>query len=129
MEDLLADSSVHACIRSTLDSEADIELDAKMGFTIVPAALYRTTSQCISPRRGGSRPAFAPGTAGPASGSWTPREILQLIIEALPGLNVVAADVVEVLPALDQAEITGITAAEMSFEVSMAPIFSFQSSL
>lgn len=74
-------------------------------------------------------PAFAPGTAGPASGGWTPREIIQLIIEALPGFNVVAADVVEVLPALDQAEITGITAAEMSFVVSMAPKFSSQSSL
>lgn len=136
MEGLLGDKSIHAGIRSTLDSSADIDLDAEMGFSIIPAGaiLKKEGLQGVIDQIRDTvphdkpvylsldvdvlDPAFAPGTAGPASGGWTPREIIQILIEALAGLNVVGADIVEVLPALDHAEITGITAAEMSFEVS-----------
>jgi len=62
-------------------------------------------------------PAFAPGTAGPAAGGWTTREVVQIVIDALKGLDIVGVDVVEVLPALDSAEITAIAAAELTFEL------------
>lgn len=62
-------------------------------------------------------PAFAPGTAGPAAGGWSTREIIQIVIDGLEGLNVVGVDVVEVLPSLDSAEITAVAAAELVFEL------------
>lgn len=66
-------------------------------------------------------PAFAPGTAGPAAGGWTTREVIQIIIDALAGLNIVGVDVVEVLPGMDSSEITAIAAAELTFEVRTFP--------
>jgi arginase family enzyme len=38
----------------------------------------------------------------------------------LRGYNIVGIDVVEVLPAMDSADITGIAAAEFVFEVSVS---------
>lgn len=136
MEGLLTDRCVHAGIRSTLDSEKDIETDIDSGFAIIPAmdilkkggieAIISRIRE-ILPRDGpvyvsldvdSLDPAFAPGTAGPVAGGWTSREVLQIIIDGLAGINVVAVDVVEVLPALDNAEITAIAAADFAFEVS-----------
>ena len=137
MEGLLSKTSVHAGIRSTLDSAADLELDAEVGFKIIPAGaiLQRDGLQkvidtirktiphdepvYVSLDVDVLDPAFAPGTAGPASGGWTPREVIQIIIEALAGMNIVGVDVVEILPGMDSAEVTGIAAAEFTFEVSI----------
>ncbi|KIX02148.1 agmatinase [Rhinocladiella mackenziei CBS 650.93] len=137
MEGLLTTkNNVHAGIRSSLDSEKDIDLDSKVGFTIIPASdmLKRDgvwgvieKIRAVIPHDGepvyisldvdSLDAAFVPGTAGPASGGWTPREVIQIIIDGLEGLNIVGVDVVEVLPSLDQAEITGIAAAEFTIEV------------
>jgi agmatinase len=46
----------------------------------------------------------------------TSRELLG-ILRGLAGLNVVSADIVEVAPAYDHAEITGIAAAHVGFEL------------
>lgn len=136
MEGLLSKNSVHAGIRSSLDSAADLEIDAKMGFTVIPAGAMLQANglqyviekiRAIVPHNepvyvsldvDSLDPAFAPGTAGPASGGWTPREVIQIIIDALQGLDIVGVDVVETLPGMDHAEITGIAAAEFAFEVS-----------
>ena len=136
MEGLLSDTCVHAGIRSSLDSEKDLETDADSGFTIIPAAdmLKKEGVQGVieSIRRivphnkpvyvsldiDSLDPAFAPGTAGPAAGGWTTREVIQIVIDGLKGLNIVGVDVVEVLPGMDSAEITAIAAAELTFEVS-----------
>ncbi|KAK6381508.1 hypothetical protein LTS17_004566 [Exophiala oligosperma] len=135
MEGLLTESNVHAGIRSSLDSERDMELDESLGFTTIPAsdilkrdgvwgvidkiraAVPHDEPVYVSLDVDSLDPAFVPGTAGPASGGWTPREIIQIIIDGLDGLNIVGVDVVEVLPALDQAEITGIAAAEFTIEL------------
>ncbi|CAM1503642.1 Fc.00g012330.m01.CDS01 [Cosmosporella sp. VM-42] len=126
--------SVHAGIRSSLDSAANLYLDATLGFTIIPRAMLQSnglqniieTIRKIVPHDepvyvsldvDSLDPAFAPGTAGPAAGGWTSREVIQIIIEALEGLNIVGVDVVEVLPGIDSAEITGIAAAEFAFEL------------
>lgn len=60
-------------------------------------------------------PAFAPGTGTPEIGGPTTREVLQLL-RALKGLNLVALDVVEVLPQYDHGEITAIAAATVIYE-------------
>jgi agmatinase len=61
-------------------------------------------------------PAFAPGTGTPESGGLLSRELLAML-RGLVGLNVVGADIVEVAPAYDHAEITGIAAAHVCYEL------------
>jgi agmatinase len=64
-------------------------------------------------------PAFAPGTGTPEAGGLSSRELL-MILRATSSLNVVGADIVEVAPAYDHAEITGIAAAHVGYELLAA---------
>ena len=64
-------------------------------------------------------PAHAPGTGTPEAGGITSRELLG-IIRSFKNLNLVGADVVEVAPAYDHAEITGIAAAHVIYELLCA---------
>ncbi len=57
-------------------------------------------------------PAFAPGTGTPAPGGLTSREAIALV-RSLGGLRIVGMDVVEVLPALDHADLTSLLAATL----------------
>ncbi len=61
-------------------------------------------------------PAYAPGTGTPSVGGFTSAEALDLV-RACRGVNLVGADVVEVLPALDPAGITALLAAHIVFEI------------
>lgn len=61
-------------------------------------------------------PAHAPGTGTPEAGGLTSRELLR-IIRALSATNMVGADVVEVSPAYDHAQITGIAAGHVVYEL------------
>jgi agmatinase len=61
-------------------------------------------------------PAFAPGTGTPESGGLTARELLRML-RKMTGLNIVGADVVEVAPAYDHAEITCVAAATVVFDI------------
>jgi agmatinase len=61
-------------------------------------------------------PAYAPGTGTPEVGGFTSREILNLV-RGLKGLDMKAGDVVEVIPALDPAEITAYLAANLLYEL------------
>ncbi|MDQ2838235.1 MAG: agmatinase [Actinomycetota bacterium] len=61
-------------------------------------------------------PAHAPGTGTPEAGGMSSRELLA-ILRGLAGLTVVSADIVEVSPAYDHAEITGIAAAHVGYEL------------
>lgn len=61
-------------------------------------------------------PAFAPGTGTPSVGGFTSAQALKLI-RALRGINVVGADVVEVLPDRDVAGITALLASHVIFEI------------
>jgi len=64
-------------------------------------------------------PAHAPGTGTPEAGGLSSREALS-IIRSFADLNLVGADVVEVAPAYDHAEITGIAAAHIVYELLSA---------
>ena len=64
-------------------------------------------------------PGMAPGTGTPEAGGLTSRELLATL-RGLPGLDVVCADIVEVAPAYDHAEVTGIAAAHVGYELLSA---------
>ena len=61
-------------------------------------------------------PAFAPGTGTPECGGPTSAQALALL-RACRGLEIVGADVVEVLPDLDPSHITGTLAATVAYEI------------
>ncbi|MBP1326492.1 agmatinase [Leucobacter exalbidus] len=60
-------------------------------------------------------PAFAPGTGTPEPGGLSSRELLHML-RGLKGLNLVGADVVEVAPAYDHADVTALAAAHVAYE-------------
>ena len=61
-------------------------------------------------------PAFAPGTGTPVCGGFTTWEA-QKLIRKLSGLNLVGADLVEVSPTFDHAEITALAAASVLLDM------------
>jgi agmatinase len=129
---LLPDSSVHVGIRGPLYDAQDLVEDKNFGFSIIRATDFDRLGVEEIVRRVRERigdasvylsvdidvldPAFAPGTGTPEIGGFTSRELLALV-RGLPGDQLVAADVVEVSPAYDHAEITALAAATVAFEM------------
>jgi agmatinase len=129
---LASDRCAHVGIRGPLFSAQDLVDDAGLGFTIVGAFDYLDRSvdsiaEELRARVGDlpvyvsidvdvMDPAHAPGTGTPEAGGITSRELLATL-RALAGLHLVAADVVEVAPAYDQAEVTSIAAANVVYEL------------
>ena len=64
----------------------------------------------------GLDPVFAPGTGTPEVGGFTNYEAQQML-RGLRGLDIVAGDVVEVAPPFDPSGTTGLTGAQMMFEI------------
>jgi agmatinase len=64
-------------------------------------------------------PSHAPGTGTPEAGGMTSRELLAMI-RALRAVNLVGADVVEVAPAYDHAQLTAIAASHITYEIISA---------
>ena len=60
-------------------------------------------------------PAYAPGTGTPEVGGPTSAFGVE-IVQHLTGMHIVGFDTVEVLPALDNAQITALLAATLVFE-------------
>ncbi|ETW86728.1 hypothetical protein HETIRDRAFT_307854 [Heterobasidion irregulare TC 32-1] len=127
-EGLMTNNSVHAGIRCKMAGGADITNDEDVGFKIVSTddiddIGINEVIRRIRERIGDSPvylsldidvidPGLAPATGTPEAGGWTVREVKR-IIRGLAGLNFVGADVVEVAPAYDHADITGIAAADI----------------
>lgn len=61
-------------------------------------------------------PGFGSGTGTQEPGGWLPRELLY-VLRGIDSLNIVGADVVEVSPAFDNAEITSTNGAQVAFEI------------
>jgi len=61
-------------------------------------------------------PAHAPGTGTPEAGGMTSRELLE-ILRGLAGLKLIGADVVELAPAYDHAEITAIAVSHVAYDL------------
>ena len=61
-------------------------------------------------------PAFAPATGTPEAGGMTSRELLG-VLRAMRELRLVGADIVEVSPVYDHAEVTAVAAANIAYEL------------
>lgn len=126
------ESLSHVGTRGPLYGRRDLEEDRRFGFGIVTSSdvSRQGTHEVVAKLRDriGSRPlyvsvdidvldpAHAPGTGTPEAGGMTSRELLE-ILRGLRGLNLVGADLVEVAPAYDHAEITGIAAAHVGYDL------------
>ena len=62
-------------------------------------------------------PSHAPGTGTPEIAGMTTREIVN-VLRGLAGLKLISADVVEVSPAYDHAELTSLAAATIIYELT-----------
>jgi len=126
------DASMHVGIRGPLYSRKDLIEDAEMGFKVVHCDEIQSHGidhviKRIRDRVGDNPlylsididvldPAHAPGTGTPEIAGLSSRELVG-IIRGLQGLKLVAADIVEVSPAYDHAEITSLAAATIAFEM------------
>ena len=128
----LEEHSIHVGIRGPLYAPSDLEEDAELGFQIVSAMETERigidgVTAAILERVSGRPvyvsvdidvldPAHAPGTGTPEAGGLTSREVLG-ILRGLAGTPLVGADVVEVAPAYDHAEMTAVAAAHICYEL------------
>lgn len=126
------EASLHVGIRGPLYSREDLRDDKRLGFAIItsdeieteglPAAIDRMLTRLgdrpvyVSVDVDVLDPAHAPGTGTPEAGGMTSRELLAML-RALHCCNLVGADVVEVAPAYDHAQLTGVAAAHIVYEL------------
>ncbi|TDN88452.1 agmatinase [Microbacterium sp. BK668] len=131
-------ASMHVGIRGPLYAKRDLEDDERLGFAIVssefieesgvPAAIDRIRARVadkplyISIDIDVLDPSHAPGTGTPEAGGLTSRELLRML-RGLADLRIVGADVVEVAPAYDHAQLTAVAASHVVYELlsAMAP--------
>jgi agmatinase len=123
---------MHVGIRGPLYGREDLMDDKVLGFQILRSDDYQFSSvpEVVAAirRRLGEAPVYlsididvldpqaAPGTGTPEAGGLTSRELLNSL-RGLQGLNIVGAEIVEVSPAYDHAEITGLAAAQVGYEI------------
>jgi agmatinase len=129
---LLRDHSAHVGLRGPLYGSGDLVDDAAMGFGQISTADVAELGPAAVVARLVERvgdapvyvsvdidvldPAHAPGTGTPEAGGLTSRELLTML-RGLDGVSIVGADVVEVAPAYDHAEITAIAAAHVFYDL------------
>ena len=122
----------HVGTRGPLYGKKDLEDDKRFGFGIVTSSdvYYQGVQEIVAKLRTriGKRPlyisvdidvldpAHAPGTGTPEAGGITSRELLE-ILRGLRGLNIIGADIVEVAPAYDHAELTGVAASHVTYDL------------
>ncbi|GAA2398743.1 agmatinase [Nonomuraea africana] len=122
----------HVGIRGPLYGRRDLEEDRRLGFGILTSrdVMRMGVDEVVDAlrQRIGDRPlyisvdidvldpAHAPGTGTPEAGGLTSRELLE-ILRGMAGANLVGADVVEVAPAYDHAEITSIAASHVAYDL------------
>ena len=124
--------SIICGLRGAVYSTKSWKYAQELGFEIIPASqihqigLQETCCRILS-KVGQSPlflsfdidfldPAFAPGTGTPEIGGFSTWEAQELL-RGLCGLDVKAADIVEVIPAYDHSQITSIAAANLIFEI------------
>jgi len=129
----LEDSSMHVGIRGPLYSRDDLKNDAEFGFKIIHCDEFQTEGidkivKRIRDKVGNKPlylsididvldPSHAPGTGTPEIGGMTTREMVN-VLRGLAGVNLISADVVEVSPAYDHAELTSLAAATIIYELT-----------
>ena len=122
----------HVGTRGPLYGKRDLEDDRRFGFGIITSSdiYYQGVREVVDKlrQRLGNRPVYvsididvldpahAPGTGTPEAGGITSRELLE-IVRGFQGLNVVGADVVEVAPPYDHADITSVAASHVAYDL------------
>jgi agmatinase len=129
---LREDRCMHVGIRGPLFSPQDLVDDESFGFRIITAMDFEDQGLSEIVERVRARigdaplyvsididvldPGAAPGTGTPEAGGLTSRELLG-VLRGLRGLRLAAADLVEVAPAYDHAEITAMAASHVVYEL------------
>ena len=126
---------MHIGIRGPLYAAKDLTDDKALGFQIFTSVEFQDLGVNAAiekmKARVGKRPVYisididvldpahAPGPGPPEAGGRTSRELLS-VLRATAGMNVIGADIVEVAPAYDHAQITGIAASHVMYELISA---------
>jgi len=129
----LESASMHVGIRGPLYSRDDLKNDKELGFKVIHCDEFQSEGidhvvKRIRDRVGDNPmylsididvldPAHAPGTGTPEIAGMSSRELVG-VLRGLAGLNIISADVVEVSPAYDHAELTSLSAATTVFEIT-----------
>jgi len=129
----LESASMHDGIRGPLYSRDDLKNDKELGFKVIHCDEFQCegidhVAKRIRDRVGDNPmylsididvldPAHAPGTGTPEIAGMSSRELVG-VLRGLAGLNIISADVVEVSPAYDHAELTSLSAATTVFEIT-----------
>jgi agmatinase len=124
--------SIHVGVHGSTNNEDDFVQDKNMGFTVISGKeIFKNgpynaidkiktivgTNPCyVSIDIDVVDPAFAPGTGTPEVGGMSSITLITLIQE-LKGMNIIGGDVVEVSPAYDNNDITGLLAAKVCYEL------------
>jgi agmatinase len=131
--------SLHVGIRGPLYDRQDLRDDERLGFAVITSEEIENEGSDAAARRMLNRlgdapvyvsididvldPAHAPGTGTPEAGGLTSRELLRLV-RRLATTRIVGADVVEVCPPYDHAQITAVAAGHVAYELLSAMVFS-----
>lgn len=132
-EGLTSESNVHAGVRTKLSGIEDYIDDDRQNFTRITAddiwikgvkyvvdkileTIPKDSPTYISVDIDVLDPAFGSGTGTQEPGGWLPRELIH-VLRSIESLSIVGADVVEVSPAFDSAEITATNGAQVAFEI------------
>jgi len=129
----LESASMHVGIRGPLYSRDDLKNDKELGFKVIHCDEFQNEGvdhvvKRIRDRVGDNPmylsividvlgPAHAPGTGTPEIAGMSSLELVGVLRE-LAGLDIISADVVEVSPAYDHAELTSLSAATTVFEIT-----------
>jgi agmatinase len=124
--------SIHVGTRGPQFSAEDLRSDSELGFRLIDgraiddrgaAAIAAEIREVVGQEQVYLSfdidlldPAFAPGTGTPEAGGWSSREAIA-VLRGLGGIRLAGADVVEVAPAYDHAEVTAIAAANIAYEI------------
>lgn len=127
--------SLHVGVRGPLYSKEDLRDDARLGFDIIGSGDIEAEGLAAATQKMLDRlgdvplyvsvdidvldPAHAPGTGTPEAGGLTSRELLAML-RALSGSNIVGADIVEVSPPYDHAQLTAVAASHVAYELISA---------
>lgn len=132
-EGLTSQNNVHAGVRTKLSGIQDYVDDDDQNFTRITAddiwikgvkyvvdkildTIPQDTPTYLSVDIDVLDPGFGSGTGTQEPGGWLPRELIY-ILRSIENLSIVGADIVEVSPAFDTAEITATNGAQVVFEI------------
>lgn len=127
-----ASRAIQVGLRGSTYNAQEYEIPRSFGFEVIPAAeVHRSGIEAVATRirdRVGTGPAFltldidfldpayAPATGTPEVGGFTTWQ-LQLLLRSLVGINLIACDVVEVIPSYDVSATTALAAANAVYDL------------